>query len=111
MDLMVATYIKQKKSAEGQEGTEDYKGRNNFPYELNVEMKSSLIKEYGLDPQDVKKVLNGVIEQRLQELKAVDKVEFQASEKEIFNEVVALHRLALEVQPGKEITVGKELDK
>jgi hypothetical protein len=120
MDLMIGTYIKQRKTAEGQEGEEDYKGPNNFPYELNVEMKSSLIEEYGLDPEDVKKVLNGVIEERQKEIEKEriergnpnpDPMLFKANEKDLFVEKVALLRLALESKVGENITVKEEEDK
>ncbi|MCE8159193.1 MAG: DEAD/DEAH box helicase family protein [Candidatus Moeniiplasma glomeromycotorum] len=109
MDLMISTYIKQRKSAEGKKGEKNYKGPNNFPYILNVEMKSSLIEAYGLDPQDVKKVLNGIIEERLKELEVINKIEFKADEKAIFEEVVSLYRLALGVEAGKGVTVSKEV--
>ncbi|CAG8789252.1 8067_t:CDS:1, partial [Cetraspora pellucida] len=120
MDVMVATYIKKRKPAEGQIGSEDYQQPSNFPYELNVEMKSALIKEYGLDPKDVKKVLNGIIEVRQKEIEEErkkrgnlnpDPVEYKASEKDLFDETVSLLRLALEVEVGKNVTVSEEVDK
>ena len=114
MDVMVATYIKRPRPAD------EKLPANRFPFEINVEMKSSLIKEYGLDPKDVKKVLNGVVEKRQKEIEEErkkrgnpnpDPVVFKASEEDLFHETVALLRLALGTEPGKNITVGEETDK
>ena len=114
MDVMAATYIKKPRAADEETPA------NRFPFEINVEMKSSLIKEYGLDPQDVKKVLNGTIEARRKEIEAErikrgnpnpDPVVFNANEEDLFHETVSLLRLALGVEPGKNLTVGEEKDK
>ncbi|KAF9988276.1 hypothetical protein BGZ65_009024, partial [Modicella reniformis] len=110
MDLMIATYIKQPKSAN------DKQGANNFPYQVNVEMKSTLISDYGLEPEQVKQVLNGVIDQRLKEIseKKIEKIDakiFKYEEKLLFQEAVALCKLALGTEAKKNILVREEEDK
>src|SRR4051794_27762214 len=93
MDIMLTTYIKTPRVAD------EKLPANRFPFELNVEMKSSLIKAYGLDPKDVKKVLNGIIEERMREIEeerkkrgntTPDPVVFKVSEEDLFREKVAL---------------------
>jgi hypothetical protein len=109
MDTMIANYIKQSKPAD------DEIGQNNFPYEVNVLMKSSLIEDYGLKAERVKQVLNGIIQQRLDEIEIIqkkdDKKIFKQEEAELFKEATALYKLALGTVARKNITVGKEKTK
>jgi hypothetical protein len=109
MDTMIASYIKQPKSADKETGV------NNFPYEVNMLMKSSLIEDYGLKAERVKQVLNGIIQQRLDEIEISqqenDKKMFKQEEAELFKEATALYKLALGTVARKNITVGKEKTK
>jgi hypothetical protein len=106
MDTMIANYIKQPKQADKKTGL------NNFPYEVNVRMESDLIGDYGLTADRVKQVLNGIVQQRLDEIEISqqenDKKVFKAEEKLLFEEASALYKLALGTVVGKNIIVGKE---